>query len=141
MKRRDFMKLIGVAMVFPTALVKAEPLVKTSTYFTGGIVNAEKLKTIILKITAQKYLPEIYGFHFEVEAQTFEDYKERFDRAREYFKRKQSILEFEVDSKGIDCCMVIGDRFSFEHPDKSMCGEYRIIKIEERPKRKNESET
>jgi len=139
MKRRDFLKMIGIAVAMPAQL-----LLKTKSvqYFPpvvdGGGLEVELefpsgifcVDTIWI-ITAQKYVPEIYGFHFQADGLTFEDCKERFDKAREYLRISQPIIELKVAVIGD---MIVGDVFNLEVSDKRICGEYRIIKIEEKPK-------
>lgn len=149
LSRRNFMKIAGIAAVAPTALLKAKPLYKkfgtTSKVLDGSesdIFDGDWTIDLgpisydtIYKITAQKCIPEITGFHFQAEGMTFEDCKARFDRTREYLKRISQI-EFEIGNIGD---IVVNDIFNLETPNKRMCGEYRIIKIEERPRGENET--
>ena len=70
LKRRDFMKMIGIAVAAPVALLKAEPKALTHPnirpYYTGGIVNTEKIdstslldgKVETIRIFVGKKLPD-----------------------------------------------------------------------------------
>ncbi len=147
MKRRDFMKLLGAAVITPVALLRAKPKthpidVLIDLGLPNGKLAAEmreycdepiykKVKPVVWKITAQKYNPAIYGFYFNA-GSTFQDCKERFDRAREYLSRTSSpAVVFNINPMA---CLEIGDRIEMEVSQPGMSGEYKIVKIEERPK-------
>lgn len=130
LKRRDFLKMVGVAVMAPTALVKSDSV---ELDFPKG-----EWKETIWRITAWKVNPEVYAFYIPSDEWNRGMYKrsEKMEmtpvnkKARLAFRELSPTVVFEIKDKDKGC-LIPGDKFNLEIPDKDKFGIYQIFRIEE----------
>lgn len=139
LKRRDFLKMIGVAVMAPTALVKSKlPTHPVDILLDLGMPDGKVMqdmrkfcdeKAIIWRITAHKINPEVYSFYIPAPFKYCAIYKERFLRIRK-IERTLLVNKVVFDVRNRQG-MIPGDKFNLEIPDKDKSGVYQIFRIEE----------